>query len=64
MGDKWFFPIGIAGGADFADPAIAAPGGAVFAPVENNLQVQGIPVLSGEQFFQVPLCLGDTFALG
>jgi hypothetical protein len=42
------FAIGIAGPADLACAAIAASSGAVFSAVENDLQVQAVPVLFGE----------------
>ena len=51
MGDKWIFTLGIAGGADIADPAITASRATVLASVKDYLQVQGIPLISGEELF-------------
>jgi hypothetical protein len=48
---KGFFTVGVAAGADIADPAITASGRAEFAAVKNNLQVQLVPGLFGKQFF-------------
>lgn len=51
MGNKWIFPLWIAGAADLADAAIAAPCGTEFSTIEDNLQMQGIPVFAGEKLF-------------
>ena len=55
---------GVAGGADFADAAIAAASGAVLAPVINDLQVKRIPARLGEGFFQISLRLDDVASSG
>ena len=34
---------GVAGGADFANPSVAAAGSAVLSAVEDDLQVQRVP---------------------
>ena len=51
---------GVAGGADFADAAIAAASGAVLASVINDLQVERVPARLGEGLFQISLRLDDV----
>ena len=51
MGNKRIFPLWIAGAAYLADATIAAPCGTEFSTIEDNLQMQGIPVLAGEKLF-------------
>lgn len=43
---------------------IAAAGGAVFAAVENNLEVEAVPRVAGEEFLQVALGDDDVFSGG
>ena len=51
MSDKGFFAIGITGGTDLANSAIAASGGAELSAVENDLQMKLIPAVFWEKFF-------------
>lgn len=44
--------------------AVAAAGGAVLAAVEDDLEVEFVPGVSGEEFFEVVFGLCDVFALG
>ena len=55
---------GVAGGADFADAAIAAASGAVLASVINDLQVERVPARLGEGLFQISLRLDDVATPG
>ena len=54
------------GGKQFAAEqaafAIAAAGGAVFAAVEDDLEVELVPGLAGEEAFEVGFRLDDVFA--
>src|SRR5690606_30754239 len=56
--------VGVAGAADIAAGTVAATGGAELATVVDDLQVQVIPSFRREQFFQVPLGLDHTPAIG
>ena len=52
------------GAADPADGAVAASGGAVFAPVENDLEVEFVPPFTGEGALQVFFGFDDVFPGG
>ena len=54
-------PFGEKRPADPADGAVAAVGGAMFASVENDLEVEFVPAFAGEGPLKVPLGLDDVF---
>ena len=47
--------------AEQAGFPVAAAGAAMFAAVEDDLEVEAVPVLAGEEFFQVAFGLFDVF---
>ncbi len=51
LGHDGLLPLGIEGCADLAEGAVAASGGAMFATVEDDLQMQIIPRRFGKQLF-------------
>lgn len=62
--DDGLFAIGEEFATERANGAVAAPGGAVFASIENDLQMQGIPAGFWKNGFQIRFGLDDIFATG
>lgn len=58
------FAFGETGAADVADGAIATPGGAVFAAVKNDLEMELVPNRLREKAFEVFFGLRDVFTGG
>ena len=58
----WFFASWVAGAANFAGGAVASPGGAVFAAVVDDLQVEPAPGAGWKEAFEVLFGLNNVFA--
>lgn len=62
LGNSCFYRPYIYRSANLAHCAVAAAGGAVFAPVEDDAEVELIPLFLGEELFEVGFGLGNAFA--
>ena len=61
--DHWFAAAWIELATKPAAGAVASPSRTEFAAIENDLQVQFVPGLSGEDGLQITLGLLDTVAV-